>query len=162
MHHAGLSLLSERIAACLSAFACTIAGNIHMFRMALVILIVHTVAGFTVNADGFAGMLQCADIRIPCPFSCKALTTGIASGIRMLPAYRNITFTAAFTFVIYAVVHTTVQLCHSSPPSPGFFLVSCLVSRTLLPIIRQNHCQYTFHEDQKPPKPHLVQSRRLI
>ena len=76
--------------------------------MALVVLIIHTVTRLTVNADRPAGMLEGADIGIPRTFPGKALTAGIASALRMFSSHRYLAFTAAFTFVVYAVVHTAV------------------------------------------------------
>ena len=97
---------------CLMTVACTISFDIHMFRMALIICIVHAVGRFAIDTDRSARMLQSTYIGISRPFPRKTFTACIIFAFRMLASHHNITFAAAFTFVVYAVFHTAIQLSH--------------------------------------------------
>ena len=72
-----------------------------------IVAVEFTVRRLAVNADGPAGVLQCACKTVA---SClgKACTAGIVLTVRMFAAYGDIAFATTLTFVIYAVVHCTL------------------------------------------------------
>ena len=80
-----------------------------MLRRTLIVVIIRTVAGFTVNADIIGRMAGTAGIRIAAALSRhKALTAGLALTAGALAAHHDVSFGAQVLLVVYAVFHNTL------------------------------------------------------
>ena len=80
-----------------------------MLGRTLIIVIIGTVAGFTVNTDIVGGMTGAVGIGIAAASSrYKALTAGLTLTTGTLAAHHDVSLGAQVLLVVYAVFHNTL------------------------------------------------------
>ena len=103
------SCLLKGCTQCIPALTCAAALNIHMLRRTLIIVIIGTIAGFTVNADIIGRMAGTAGIGIAAALSRdKALAAGLTLTAGALAAHHDVSLGAQVLLVVYAVFHNTL------------------------------------------------------
>ena len=89
----------------LPAVARATTPDIHMFRMTLVVGIVHALFRLAVDTDCTAGVLQRTYISVITSLG-KALAAGSVTIAGMTSSHHNIPFTAIIVLIIAAILHT--------------------------------------------------------
>lgn len=84
---------------------CAVSFDIHMFGVAFVIAVIHTLYRFTVNADRPARVFQRTAVSVV-PLLGKTLTAGIRAAVRMGAAYHDIAFAAAPLLIVRTVFNS--------------------------------------------------------